>query len=47
MDWSWALSDGTDETTPLAGNFSDGIHPNATGSAIMSTFVRKVTRDWA
>ena len=47
VDWSWALSDGTSETSPLAGNFQDGIHPNATGRDIMARILKNAIRDWA
>lgn len=46
VDWTWALSDGSDESTPLSANFVDGVHPNATGTAIMKRFVKNATRDW-
>ena len=46
VDWSWALSDGTDETTPLTANFLDGVHPAAPGSAIMSAVLQRAIRDW-
>ena len=46
-DWSWALSDGTDESSPLAGNFVDGVHPNATGEAIMAPIMARAVSAWA
>lgn len=46
-DWSYALSyDGTDETKPLAANFTDQVHPNSTGAAIMATVLRQAISTW-
>lgn len=45
-DWTWALSNGTDESSPLAANFSDNVHPNATGAAIMAPIMSRAVATW-
>ena len=46
VDWAWQLSDDTDETSPLAANFVDYLHPSTTGTAIMSAVLKPAIRDW-
>lgn len=45
-DWAWTLSDGTDESSPLADNFLDGVHPNAAGAALMAPLMARAVSTW-
>ncbi len=46
-DWAYALSaDGTDETAPRVAYFTDQVHPNSAGQAVMAEVFRRAVSGW-